>query len=63
MRNKDRHRIYHSGAVRVWNGGEGRVKKEIATAISHRRQEKNEFPINIFQKALYSYPIVDELHF
>lgn len=45
-----------------WGRG-SRVKKEITTTVPHRRQEKNEFPINTFQKALSSYPEADELHF
>lgn len=41
----------------------GRLKKEITTTTPLRRREKNEFPINTFQKALSSYPEADELHF
>lgn len=45
-------------------GGQGsRLKKEITTTTPHRRQEKNEVPINTFQKALSSEPEAEELHF
>lgn len=48
----------------MWNGGRwGQTEKEITTSTARRRQEKNEFPINTFQKALSSYPEADELHF